>query len=110
MDTGVPIEDYSAGLYVCKFFIWHVFISKRALKHFVESRKKQSLSTKYIDFIVEHIQDTLSNPSVIEYKSIYRIIFAKDYRSIGMPCLRIILDICYDNRLEICSMHFQKKL
>lgn len=85
-------------------------MSKRALKHFVESRKRQNLSIVYMNFIIEHIQETLSSPNMMVYKSTQQVYFSKDYHHKGKPCVRIILDICKDNRLEICSMHFQKKL
>lgn len=116
MDHGEEIKTPFDFLFVCEYNMWNIYISKRALKHFVESRKKAfynkniATSLEYMDFIIDNIKRTLIVPNYIEIRNSRRVVFVRDYHSIGKPCLRIILDIVSRNRLEICSMHFQKKL
>lgn len=90
-----------------------VYISRRALKHFTESRKEQ-LSKNHthqnvienIYFAIDKIQETITNFDSYEYKPT-QYLFVKDYSSLGKPFLRILVEVI-ENRLEIKSIHFRK--
>lgn len=96
-----------------------VYITRRSLKHFVEKRKNEL--SKYrtesdiferLTFAIEHIQET-----ILEYDKYEEDrtrtppghFYTKDYSSLGMPNLRILLDETDDHMVEICSIHFARK-
>jgi hypothetical protein len=90
-----------------------VYISRRALKHFVESRKKE-LSLKHTEketldnicFAIDTLPETIINFTgyeLIPPKHFY----IKDYSHFGKPHLRILVEP-KDYGLEICSIHFTK--
>ena len=90
-----------------------VYISRKALKHFVESRKKELSKHHYpdqvtenIDFALDRIQETITNFDRYELEPPKHFYF-KDYSHVGKPSVRILLEI-KDARLEIISIHFTK--
>lgn len=92
---------------------YDIYISHRALKHFVESRKyemKESFSDEDIIsnllYAVDNVILTYTDFDKIEFKEPDRIIYSKNYIEINKS-IRIVLR-SVQNRLEICSTHFQK--
>lgn len=92
---------------------YDIYISHRALKHFVESRKyemKESFSDEDIInnllYAVDNVILTYEDFDKIEFKDPDRIIYSKNYTEINKS-IRIVLQVV-QNRLEICSIHFQK--
>ena len=93
-----------------------VYISRKALKHFVEERKAElkkhhteEESLKRIDFVIGEIKEV-----VVNYHSytrermdngIEKHFYVRKYQ--GEPSIRILLEEKDDN-LEICSLHFSK--
>jgi len=91
-----------------------VYISRRALKHFVESRKieldkyhspEETLKSFY--FAIDSIRETITNFDDYEIR-LSKYFYTKDYSIVDRPQIRIILEINNDN-LEIISIHFKKK-
>ena len=91
-----------------------IYVSRRALKHFIESRKEElekhhtpEETFESICFAVDHIQETINNFDdylLVPPKHFY----TKDYSSDGKPQLRILLEV-KDGRLEIRSIHFRER-
>ncbi|MEK7068198.1 MAG: hypothetical protein AAB964_00080 [Patescibacteria group bacterium] len=92
-----------------------VYMTRMALKHFVESRKAELMrrhtteeALKKIDFALEQMQEVLTNFDSYEYQpNGEKYFFTKDYQSIGQPPIRILL-VAVNKHLEICSFHFRK--
>lgn len=91
-----------------------VYITRRALKHFVESRKEELLRThspesalELVCFAIEHIQETITDFDKYEFEPPTHT-YTKDFSHLGKPRLRIMMDIV-DTRLEIKSIHFNKR-
>jgi len=124
MGHGVPIFNYTELL---RFFdvrgsknLYHphknlrVYISRKSLKHYVESRKlelaknhneKEVLDTIY--FGIDNLQETVINFSSYEYIPPQGHVYTKDYSNVGKPLLRVIVDL-KKKTLEIRSIHFRK--
>lgn len=91
-----------------------VYISRRALKHFVERRKSELSKNhsrdevlQYIFFALDKIKEILTNYDSYE-PSGSRYIYTKDYTASDTHLLRVIVDK-KDTTLEICSIHFKTK-
>lgn len=91
-----------------------VYISRKALKHFVESRSyelqkrhtpEQIMET--ICFVLDSIQETVTNFDLYELEP-PKHFYTKDYSSLGKPQLRILLEHTGD-KLEIISIHFRER-
>ncbi len=92
---------------------YRVYISRRALKHVVEERKRDLLRShtsmeviRHIIFAIDKIQDTIADFDLYEYEP-PKHLYTKDYLEIDMPSVRIVLD-SVGNTLEICSIHFNR--
>jgi len=90
-----------------------VYISKRALKHFVESRKIELVSKhddlyiqKRLFYIINNIENVLKNHDLYEFIN-DRHYFSKNLCTIDISKIRIVLEVI-DNHFEIVTMHFQK--
>ena len=91
-----------------------VYISRRALKHFVE-RRKSELSKNHsreevleaIFFALDKIREILTNYDSYEISG-SRYIYTKDYTTSDTHLLHVIVDK-KDMTLEICSIHFKTK-
>lgn len=91
---------------------FRVYISRKALKHFVESRKEE-LKKRHtvaeallkILFAVEQISEVFLNFDKYEYEP-EKHFYTKHYS--GEPSLRIFVEERKVNSLEICSIHFTK--
>lgn len=99
-------------IFVCKLYDRDVCISKRSLKHFVESRSGELLeyNNEYIlerlYFIVDNIKNVLDNSDfyqVIEN----RFYYTKDFFYPIRPSIRIVLESINDH-FEIVTMHYKK--
>ena len=91
-----------------------VYISRRSLKHFVESRKlelekyhTQEKTLESICFAIDSIQKTIINFDTYEFEP-PKHFYLKDFSSAGKPFLRILLEL-KDSRLEIISIHFKER-
>lgn len=113
MDQGFLIENSSKLLRFDDNY--NVYISKRALKHFVESRKKEMIEThtdgeifERLYFAINNVILTYNSYDEIQVKSLNRLIYAKYYTDTRNHNLRLVIDTFFD-RFEICSIHFQKR-
>jgi hypothetical protein len=106
------IADFLELIFVCKLYDRDVCISKRSLKHFVESRSDELLeyNNEYIlerlYFIIDNIKNTLHNNDfyqVIEQ----RFYYTKDFFYPIRPSIRIVLESVNDH-FEIVTMHYKK--
>lgn len=113
MDYGVLIDNH---LELIRFDYNHnIFISRKALKYFVESRKKEMFDTHTeaeifdkLHFSIDNIVETFKNHDELYNKSDGRFIYVKYFIELREHSLRIVLESIQD-RLEICSIHFQKR-
>lgn len=112
MEPGSLIDNY---LELIRFDEnCNIYISRKALKHFVESRKKEMFETHSEDeifnklyFAIDNIILTYLSFDEREEKDSNRFIYVKYFENIKLVNLRIVLELVSD-RLEICSIHFQK--
>jgi hypothetical protein len=112
MDYGVLIDNY---LELIRFHEdYDIYISRRSLKHFVESRKKEMLEThteaEILDklyFAVDNVILVYKKYDKIESTNIGRLIYTKKFENIQKINIRVVLDLVL-NKSEICSIHFQK--
>jgi hypothetical protein len=99
---------------------FRIYLSRKALKHFVEERKEAFLkyhseeeTLEAIHFAIDHVCETIiahdryeCEPKQMPPKYFY----AKDYSHIGRPYLRVIVDANKKAQtLEIRSIHFQTR-
>ena len=95
-----------------------VYISRKALKHFVESRKAElkkyhtdEEALKKIDFAIGEIKEVVINYHSYERQRAddgkEKHFYTRNYYSKGEPSIRILLEE-KDDGLEICSLHFTK--
>jgi hypothetical protein len=89
-----------------------VYISKRALKHFVESRSQELIDynkeyvLKKLCFIVDNIENVLCNYDFFQIIG-QRFYYTKDFFYPIRPSIRIVLELVNDN-FEIVTMHYKK--
>lgn len=91
-----------------------VYITRRALKHIVESRKKELLKNHApeqalgaICFAIEKIPETITDFDKYELEPPSQC-YQKDYAHEGRPMVRIALEE-KNGALEIKSLHFRKR-
>lgn len=92
-----------------------VYISRKALKHFVERRKEELLrkhskdeAIQMINFALSQIPVVLSDFDTYEYQPAdNKHFYSKSFQSIGEPSIRILVEE-YEGNLEIRSFHFRK--
>jgi len=95
-----------------------VYISRQAIKHFVEERKdafrvrhSERETLEAIDFALSMILDTLIDFDRHEYEPKEKPpkhFYSKDYSPLDRPMLRILVEQ-RDHILEIHSIHFRKR-
>jgi hypothetical protein len=92
-----------------------VYMSRRAIKHFVESRMKQLIvnhtheeSLQDMFFAFDVIDEVLIHYEVCEQNLGQRILYQRDYSHLDMPNVRVIVEPV-QNGLEVVSIHFKKK-
>lgn len=113
MDAGSLIDKHLQLIRIDKNH--NIYISKGALKHFVESRKKEMIISHTEEEIFERLYFAIDNIISIytsydktEVKSISRLIYSKQFTDSRDHNIRIVIDT-FVNRYEICSIHFQKR-
>ncbi len=91
-----------------------IFISRRALKHFVESRKRELVvhhseedSLQSLLFAVKNLKEVICDFDIYEYRPPNCHFYLKNYSHIGKPNLRILVETI-NEKLEIISIHFKK--
>lgn len=91
-----------------------VYMTRRALKHCIESRKEElcknhtDLETmELLKFAIDNIQETVTNFSSYIHEPPSKFIYIKNYSHSGKPLLRIVIDF-KENSLQIKSIHFRK--
>ncbi len=91
-----------------------VYISRKSLKHFTESRnvdlskhhtKNEVLENIY--FAIDQLQETIRDFDKYEFEPPLKHFYSKDHSHLGKPSLRVLLEL-KEKRLEIISIHFQK--
>jgi hypothetical protein len=124
LDPGSLISNHLEILRVCTIQnsihpehphdMIRVYISRKALKHFVESRtyelKKRHSFEEIIEnlyFAVDSIKETVTNFDSCDL-TLPKYIYTKDYSSFQKPQLRIVLEY-KETCLEIISIHFREK-
>ena len=113
MDAGKLIDNYLQLIKIddnCS-----IYISRRSLKHFVESRKKEMIDghskEEILDklyFAVDNIINIYSNYDEIKTENLNRVKYTKHFIDIREHSLSIVFDVFF-NRYEICSIHFKKR-
>lgn len=112
MEKGDHV-DYQTELLQIDYS-YPLFISKRALKHFVESRKAE-LQKKHIEIdvldrlflAIDSIILVYTTSDKIDLQDNNRTVYTKYSRHRTQHSIRLVLEQV-GNRLEICSIHFQK--
>lgn len=91
-----------------------VHITRRALKHFVESRKDelqkrhtQNEVLENVCFALQEVQEVITNFTLYELEPPGKHFYIKDYSHIGKPFIRILVEV-KKSSLEIRSIHFTK--
>ena len=107
------IADYLELIYVCKYQKNDVYISRRSIKHFVESRKSELLNKhdntyilKRLFIIIDNIYDILNNNDEYELLN-NRHYFSKRFGTIDISKIRVVLELKGEH-YEIVTMHYQK--
>lgn len=92
-----------------------VYISRRALKHVVESRRKDlfrkhsaDVSLKIILFAIESVFEVVVNFDNYELEPTNNHFYTKDFSVEGMPKVRILMELESDS-LQVKSIHFMKR-
>lgn len=93
---------------------YKICISRRSLKHFVESRRRELLrkhsekdSLGMICFAFDSLREVIIFPDFIDTTNT-SLSYFKDYSKFGKPMMCVIMDI-KNERLEIKSIHFTRK-
>ena len=113
MDHGVLIDNH---LELMRFDDrYTIYISRKALKHFVESRKKEMVEThteeeilNKLYFAVDNVVVTYVNYDEFKINVLQRLIYTKYFNELAYHSLRIVADNV-SNTFEVCSIHFQKR-
>lgn len=106
------ITDFLGLVFVCKLDAKNVYISKRGLKYFVESRSGELVDCEdeYIlnrlHLIIDNIENVLTNYDLFE-KMNDRLYFSKDFLKPIEPSIRIVLENV-KGHFEIVTMHYKK--
>jgi len=124
LDHGILIENYLELLKIAKVsesadpnhphLGMNLFISRRALKHFVESRKKELLvhhseekTLELLLFATKNLKEIICDFDSYEYRPPNCHFYLKDYSHIGKSNVRILVENV-NEKLEIVSIHFKK--
>jgi hypothetical protein len=91
-----------------------LFISRRSLKHFVESRKvelirkhTQNEVLSRLFLAVENVVEIYTNSDKTSLQENNRTVYTKYSINRTQHSIRLVLEQV-ENKLEICSIHFQK--
>lgn len=113
LEDGFYIEEYLELIQVS--IDPNVYISRRALKHFVERRKEELLKnnnlTKTIEILISivlHVQHVVRYSDSITMEELgKKIIYEKTYNKENNLSIRVVVEIV-ENRQEIKSFHYIK--
>ncbi len=116
--TGEPIEKPDELLFVFNLKSFtkdiSVFIKRKSLKHFVESRlrelEKKRTRTRVLEilfFQIENIEKVFLDNHEYEKDSLSRQVIKKDFSHKGYPNLCIVFEKI-NSHIEIVSVHFKK--
>ncbi len=107
------IADFLDLIFVCKLEDKDVYISKRALKHFVESRSTEmadnyenNIILEKMYYILDNVEDVLNNYDIFQTMN-SRYYFTKHYWNLDKPSVLIVLELVSDH-FEIVTMHYKK--
>ncbi len=107
------IADFLELVFVCKLNSKDVSISRRALKHFVESRSSEMADSyennsilEKMYYIIDNVEDVLNMYDVFQTMN-GRYYFTKHYWKLDKPSIRIVLELV-DNHFEIVTMYYKK--
>lgn len=125
MNDGIKIPEHTELIYLCNLekldiknenvFNLPVFVSRKALKHFVESRRNELAkwhdfytTREYIEFIVFNVKDVLTMYDTLTHDSAKnQISVSKSYIKFEKPNIKILIEQ-KGARFEVISMHFTK--
>lgn len=116
MQPGELIDNYLELTELCNFQNKTVFIKRKPLKHFVESRSKElvihfnsddKLILNLLISTLEKIEDVFLNYDTTDVGDKGRKIVSKDFSHEGLPNLRIVYEDVQEH-IEIVSIHFRK--
>jgi hypothetical protein len=122
MSPGEPIENPDKLLPLFKIKKQNhqhsgftVFISHRALKHFVERRKielnkshSDIQAIRLIYFIIECLHECISNYDSYTFERYFKHFYSRSFLTTGKPTIRVLVEII-EGKVEIISMHYRKK-
>lgn len=124
LEDGVLIEHHQEVLKLVEVdtaltahphFGKRVYISRRALKHVVESRKRDLLKKHTLEetllivlFAVESIPEVVVDFDHYELEPTNKHFYTKDFSSAGMPKVRVLMELDND-QLLIKSVHFMRR-
>ena len=113
MESGYLIDNYLELIRFDKRY--NIYISRKSLKHFVESRKKEMFDShtqdgilKKLYYAIDNVILTYTDYDKLEAGGLTRLIYTKHFTESSDHSLRIVLD-SFINRYEICSIHFKKR-
>lgn len=110
----MPVDNYLELIQLDSDY--DIYISRKALKHFVESRKREMVEKYDKKEIINKLYFCVENVilTYIKYdncklqESNNRLIYTKYFADVKKSSLRIVFETV-NNRLEICSIHSQKR-
>lgn len=112
MDYGQFIDNHLE--LICISYQNQLYISRRSIKHFVESRKKEMIDnhddTEIFDklyFAIDNIINTYVNNDENFIQENIRLAYIKYFTELRGSSLKIIFEK-NNTKLEICSIHFKK--
>ena len=92
-----------------------VYITRRALKHVVESRKKDLVKKHtheqaeiMVVFVVEMIPLVIQDFDIYELEPVNKHFYTKDFSDKGMPSVRVLVEKDEED-IFIRSVHFAKR-
>ncbi len=114
LGDGELITNHLELIFLFEFRTLKVQIKRKALKHFIESRRRELLvnysteeALQLLKFAVSKIQDIFENHDATDVGEKGRQIFSKDYSHLGLPHLRVVYEFVL-NDIELVSIHFRK--
>lgn len=124
LQDGMLIPNHTELLFVCdieqtntehQHLGTSVSISRRALKHMVESRKRELIKNRssaevleLIEFAVASIPHVILNFDYYEFEVPSKHFYTKDFSAQGKPNIRILLEV-RESQLLIISVHFSRR-
>jgi hypothetical protein len=115
MEPGQHIESYLEKIVLFNLNNRSVAIKRKALKHYVESRKKELIKHHSREEIlikiiqaISKVEEIFLSFDIVEEGKEGRKIISKNYANEGFPNIRIVFEETTNTELEIVSIHFRK--